>query len=48
MVTIGTLDGKVLGRIEGLNSPHGIAVAPDGAIFVAESAGKAVLKFVRE
>jgi len=47
-VTIGTLDGKVLGRIEALNSPHGIAVAPDGAIYVAESAGKAVLKYVRE
>ncbi len=48
MVTIGTLDGNVLGRIEGLDSPHGIAVARDGAVYVAESAGKAVLKFVRE
>lgn len=46
-VTIGTLDGTVLETISGLDSPHGIAVAPDGAIYVAESGGKAILKFVK-
>jgi len=47
-VTIGTTDGKVLETIEGLNYPHGIAVDGNGAIYVAESFGKAVLKFVKQ
>ena len=47
-VTIGTTDGKVLDTIEGLNYPHGIAVDGSGAIYVAESFGKAVLKFVKQ
>jgi len=47
-ITIGTLDGSVVTRINGLESPHGIAVDPSGAIYVAESAGKAILKFVRD
>jgi DNA-binding beta-propeller fold protein YncE len=47
-VTIGTADGKVIGRIDGLEAPHGIAVDRDGNIYVAESAGKAIVKFVRE
>ena len=46
-VTIGTTGGTVVDTIEGLNSPHGMAVAPDGAIYVAQSAGKAVVKFVK-
>lgn len=47
-VTIGTLDGQILQKIEGLNSAHGIAVDSTGAIYVAESSGKAVLKYTRE
>jgi peptidylamidoglycolate lyase len=47
-VTIGTIDGNVLSTIEGLNYPHGIAVDGTGAVYVAESFGKAVLKFVRQ
>ena len=47
-VTIGTTDGKVSEKIEGLNSPHGIAVDGSGAVYVAESFGKAVLKFVKQ
>jgi len=47
-VTIGTTDGKVLETIEGLNYPHGIAVDGNGAIYVAESFGKAVLKFGKQ
>ena len=39
--------GKVLAKIEGLNAPHGIAVDSSGAIYVAESAGKAVLKYAK-
>lgn len=46
-VTIGTTGGKVLETIEGLDSPHGMAVAPDGTIYVAQSAGKALLKYVK-
>ena len=46
-VTIGTTDGSVLGRIDGLDSPHGIAVDQTGSIYVAQSAGKSILKFVR-
>jgi peptidylamidoglycolate lyase len=46
-VTIGTTDGRVVDRIEGLNSPHGIAVDSTGAVYVAESFGKAVLKYVK-
>jgi DNA-binding beta-propeller fold protein YncE len=47
-VTIGTTDGKVLETIDGLNYPHGITVDSSGAIYVAESFGKAVLKFVKQ
>lgn len=47
-VTVGTMDGKVLDTIEGLNYPHGIAVDTTGAVYVAESFGKAVLKFVKQ
>jgi sugar lactone lactonase YvrE len=44
-VTIGTTAGEVIDKIEGLDSAHGIAVDSGGNIYVAESAGKAVLKF---
>lgn len=47
-VAIGTADGKLLGKIEGLDSPHGIAVDGSGAIYVAQSAGKAIVKFVKK
>jgi DNA-binding beta-propeller fold protein YncE len=47
-VTIGTIDGKVLETIEGLNYPHGMAVDRNGALYVAQSFGKAVLKYVRQ
>jgi streptogramin lyase len=47
-VTIGTTDGKVLDVIEGLDAPHGIAVDANGAIYVAQSGGKSILKFVKK
>ena len=43
-ITIGTTMGDVIQKIEGLDSAHGIAVDRSGNIYVAESAGKAVLK----
>jgi DNA-binding beta-propeller fold protein YncE len=46
-VTIGTTDGAVLQTIDGLDSPHGIGVGPDGSLYVAQSSGKAVLKYAR-
>src|SRR5262245_31365698 len=47
-VTIGTTDGKVLETIEGLDAPHGIAVDASGAIYVAQSGGKSIVKFVKK
>ena len=47
-LVIGTLDGKILGTIEGLNGAHGLAVDSDRAIYVAQSTGKTVDKFVRK
>lgn len=47
-VSIGTTDGKVLETIEGLDAPHGIAVDAAGAIYVAQSGGKAIVKFVKK
>jgi peptidylamidoglycolate lyase len=44
-ITIGTTAGDVIQKIEGLDSAHGIAVDRAGNVYVAESAGKAVLKF---
>ena len=46
-LTIGTTSGQVLEVIDGLNSAHGIAVDSRGNVYVAESAGKAVLKYTR-
>jgi sugar lactone lactonase YvrE len=45
---IGTTDGKVLEVIEGLDAPHGIAVDASGAIYVAQSGGKSIVKFVKK
>lgn len=46
-IIIGTTDGKVLGTIDGLNGPHSLAVDSSGAVYVAESGGKSVLKYMR-
>ena len=47
-LTIGTKDGKLLDRVEGLNGPHWVAVDSNGAVYVAEVAGQALLKFVKK
>jgi hypothetical protein len=47
-LTIGTTEGKVLDRVEGLNGPHWVTVDSSGAIYVAEVAGQALLKFVKK
>lgn len=46
-VTIGTIDGTVLDTIDGLDAPHGIAVDANGGVYVAQSGGKAIVKFVK-
>jgi len=47
-LTVSTLDGKVLERVDGLNGAHWMAVDSAGAIFVAETGGQTVLKFVKK
>src|ERR1700681_3309289 len=47
-LTIGTKDGKVLYRVDGLNAPHWVAVDSSGAVYVAKVAGQALLKFVKK
>jgi sugar lactone lactonase YvrE len=47
-LTIGTTSGQVVETMDGLNSAHGIAVDGQDNLYVAESAGKAVLKYVRK
>jgi peptidylamidoglycolate lyase len=48
MVTVIAPDGRVVQKIEGLDTPHGIAVDSTGTtIYVAESMGKAILKYVK-
>jgi DNA-binding beta-propeller fold protein YncE len=47
-VAIGTTDGKVSTKLEGLDSPHGIAVDAGGAIYVAQSSGKSIVKFIKQ
>jgi streptogramin lyase len=47
-VTVGTTAGKVVHVIEGLDAPHVIAVDAEGAIYVAQSGGKAIVKFVKQ
>jgi DNA-binding beta-propeller fold protein YncE len=37
---IGTTSGAVLQTIDGLNSPHGVAIDSHGNVYVAESAGR--------
>jgi sugar lactone lactonase YvrE len=47
-ITVGTTDGHVTATIDGLNSPHEIAVDSTGAIYAAESNGKAVVKYIKK
>ena len=47
-LTIGTKDGKVLDRVEGLNAPHRVAVDSSGAVYVSEVAGQALSNFVKK
>jgi hypothetical protein len=47
-LTIGTKDGKILDRVEGLNAPHWVAVDASGAVYVAEVAGQTLLKYVKK
>jgi len=47
-LTIGTKDGKVLDRVEGLNAPHWVTVDSSGAVYIAEVAGQSLLKFVKK
>jgi streptogramin lyase len=48
-INIGTVDGKVLTHLTGgLNGAHGITVDNRGSIYVAEVAGKALLKFGKQ
>jgi sugar lactone lactonase YvrE len=44
-ILIGTLDGKILGEIDGVDGVHGIAVDADGAVYAAETTGKTVSKY---
>jgi sugar lactone lactonase YvrE len=45
---VGTTDGKVTQKIEGLDSAHGISVDPNGVVYVAQSSGHMVRKFVKK
>ena len=47
-VTIGTTDGKILGKISGLNGPHWVTVDSTGAVYVAEVPGMSLKKFVKK
>ncbi len=47
-VTIGTTDGKVLGKISGLAGPHWVTVDSTGAVYVAEVPGMSLKKFVKK
>jgi sugar lactone lactonase YvrE len=47
-LTIGTIDGKVLDKVEGLNGPHALAVDSTGAVYVAEVAGQSLAKYVKK
>jgi DNA-binding beta-propeller fold protein YncE len=46
-ILVGTLDGKILGEIDGVEGVHGIAVDADGAVYAAETTGKTVNKYSR-
>jgi peptidylamidoglycolate lyase len=47
LLIVDTKDGHVLDRIDGLANPHAVAVAADGSIYVAETNGMNVKKFVK-
>jgi streptogramin lyase len=47
-IIIGTTDGKILGHVEGLNNAQGLTVDAKGAVYVSESDGKAIVKFVKK
>lgn len=47
-VVIGTTDGKVLGKISGLNGPHWVTADSTGAVYVAEVPGMSLKKFVKK
>ncbi len=48
LTIIDTTDQKVLAHFGGLVGPHMLAVAADGAIYVAETRGASIKKFVRK
>jgi sugar lactone lactonase YvrE len=48
MVVINLKDGKVVEKMTGLKGPHMISVDSKGAIYIAETTGKAVRKFERD
>lgn len=48
LTIIDTNDHKILGHIEGMTGPHMLAVDSAGAIYVTESTGASVKKFVRK
>ena len=45
---IADLNGKILDTFDGLNGGHGLAVDANGAIYVAESSGKTVSKYIKK
>jgi streptogramin lyase len=47
-IIIGTTDGKIQGRIEGLNNAQGLTVDAKGAVYVSESDGKSIAKYVKK
>ena len=47
LTIVDTKDGKVLAHFGGLDGPHMLAVDASGAIYVAETRGASVRKFVR-
>ncbi len=47
-VVIGTTDGKMLGKISGLNGPHWVTADSTGAVYVAEVPGMSLKKFIKK
>ena len=46
--TVGTPEGKILAKVEGLDNAHGIAVDSTGAVYISESFSKNVLKYAKK